>query len=204
MSDWGGTHSGIASIESGLDMNMPGGLGEYGLAPGPNSYFGGNVTTSINNGSLETSRLDDMIIRIMTPYYHLGQNKDYQSIDPATADLNTFSPKPTWFDTFVLNGTRSRDVRADHAVIIRKLGAASTVLLKNVNSTLPLKAPTSITVFRNNAGKDTMGYYNQNNFEYGTLSVGGGSSTSRLTYLVSPLEAIKTKAKEVNALVQQF
>jgi beta-glucosidase len=204
MSDWGGTHSGLSSIEGGLDMDMPGGLGEYGLAPGPNSYFGGNVTTAVNNGTLDTSRLDDMITRIMTPYYHFGQDKDYPTIDPATADLNTFSPKSTWFDMFVLNGTRSRDVRADRDVIIRKLGAASTVLLKNVNSTLPLKAPTSIAVFGNDAGEDTLGYYNQNNFEYGTLSVGGGSGTGRLTYLVTPLEAVKTKAKEVNALVQQF
>jgi beta-glucosidase len=30
MSDWGATHSGVASIEAGLDMNMPGGLGPYG------------------------------------------------------------------------------------------------------------------------------------------------------------------------------
>jgi len=25
MSDWGGTHSGMSSVESGLDMDMPGG-----------------------------------------------------------------------------------------------------------------------------------------------------------------------------------
>lgn len=31
MSDWGATHSGVASIESGLDMDMPGNLGTYGL-----------------------------------------------------------------------------------------------------------------------------------------------------------------------------
>ena len=205
MSDWGGTHSGMASIESGLDMDMPGGLGEYGLDTGPDkSYFGGNVTKAVNNGTLDTSRLDDMIVRIMTPYYFLGQDNDYPPIDPSTADLNTFSPRSTWFDTFVLNGTSNRDVRADHEVVIRKLGAASTVLLKNTNSVLPLKAPKSIAVFGNDAGEDTMGYYNMVDFEYGSLSVGGGSGTGRLTYLVSPLEAIKTKARENNALVQQF
>jgi beta-glucosidase len=140
----------------------------------------------------------------MTPYYFLGQDNGYPSIDPSTADLNTFSPRSTWFDTFVLNGTSSRDVRADHDVVIRKLGAASTVLLKNTNNALPLQAPKSIAVFGNDAGEDTMGYYNMVNFEYGSLSVGGGSGTGRLTYLVTPLEAIKTKAKENNALVQQF
>jgi beta-glucosidase len=205
MSDWGGTHSGMASIEGGLDMDMPGGVGEYGLDTGPDkSYFGGNLTNAVNNGTLDTSRLDDMIVRIMTPYYFLGQDNGYPSIDPSTADLNTFSPRSTWFDTFILNGTSSRDVRADHDVVIRKLGAASTVLLKNTNNALPLQAPKSIAVFGNDAGEDTMGYYNMVDFEYGSLSVGGGSGTGRLTYLVSPLEAIKTKAKENNALVQQF
>jgi beta-glucosidase len=101
-----------------------------------------------------------------------------------------------------LNGTSSRDVRADHGVLIRKIGAASAVLLKNVNSTLPLKAPSSIGVFGNDAGEDTQGRYNQVNFEFGTLPVGGGSGTGRLTYLVTPLEAIQAKARESGALVQ--
>jgi beta-glucosidase len=204
MSDWGGTHSGMSSIEGGLDMDMPGGLGLYGLAGGPDSYFGGNVTAAVNNGTLEISRLDDMITRIMIPYYLLGQDKDFPLIDPATADLNTFSPRSTWFEQFALNGTANRDVRADHDVIIRKLGAASAVLLKNVNGTLPLGAPKSIAVFGNDASEDTQGYYNQDDFEYGTLSVGGGSGTGRLTYLVTPLEAIKTKAKADGSLIQQF
>jgi len=202
MSDWGGTHSGMSSIEGGLDMDMPGGLGPYGTNPGPASYFGGNITAGANNGTLEISRLDDMIIRIMTPYYFLGQDKDFPSIDPATADLNTFSPKSKWFRDFTLNGTRSRDVRGNHGELIRKMGAEATVLLKNVNKTLPLKAPKSIAVFGNDAGEDTQGFYNQVDFEYGTLSVGGGSGTGRLTYLVTPLEAIKAKAE--GALVQQF
>lgn len=185
-------------------MDMPGGLGEYGFQIWDKSYFGGNVTSAVNNGSLDTSRLDDMIERIMTPYYFLGQDVDYPGIDPDTADLNTFSPRSTWLKTFVLNGTKGVDVRANHNVLIRELGAASTVLLKNSNSTLPLKAPKSIAVFGNDASEDTEGYYNQADFEYGTLSVGGGSGTGRLTYLVTPLEAIKTQAKVDSTLVQQF
>ena len=204
MSDWGGTHSGLASIEGGLDMDMPGGLGEYGFQIWEKSYFGGNITSAVNNGSLDTSRLDDMITRIMTPYYFLGQDVGYPLIDPDSADLNTFSPRDSWFKPFVLNGTRGVDVRDDHNILIRELGAASTVLLKNVNNALPLKAPKSVAVFGNDAGEDTQGYYNQNNFEYGTLSVGGGSGTGRLTYLVTPLEAIKAHVKADGGIVQQF
>ncbi|TVY32112.1 putative beta-glucosidase G [Lachnellula subtilissima] len=200
VSDWGGTHSGMSSIEGGLDMNMPGGIGEYGLYDAPLSYFGGNVTLAVGNGTLDIARVDDMITRIMTPYYFLGQDKDFPSVDPSTGDLNTFLPKSTWVTDYDLNGTRSRDVRGDHAQLIRKMGSASTVLLKNVNNSLPLKAPKSIAVFGNDASEDTQGFYNQVNWEYGTLSVGGGSGTGRLTSLVTPLEAIKA----TGALVQQF
>lgn len=84
MSDWGGTHSGVASIESGLDMNMPGGLGMYGLYPQSGSFFGKNVTLAVNNGTVDVTRIDDMIVRIMTPYYWLNQDQDYPSVDPST------------------------------------------------------------------------------------------------------------------------
>ncbi|KAJ9143384.1 Beta-glucosidase 2 [Pleurostoma richardsiae] len=203
-SDWGGTHSGLASVESGLDMDMPGGLGPYGTIATGNSYFGGNLTLAVNNGTLNVSRLDDMVLRIMTPYYLLGQDQGFPTVDPSTADLNTFSPRSTWLQEWNLTGEVSRDVRADHGSLIRKHGAASTVLLKNVNNALPLKAPKSIAIFGNDAGEDTQGFYNQVDFEYGTLSVGGGSGTGRLTYLVSPLEAIKARAAKDNALVQQW
>jgi beta-glucosidase len=204
MSDWGGTHSGMSSIEGGLDMNMPGPLGEYGQYLAPLSYFGGNVTTAVNNGTLDVTRLDDMITRIMTPYYLLGQDKDFPTVDPSSAELNTFFPRDTWVRDFTLNGTSSRDVRGNHSSLIRKLGAASAVLLKNVNSTLPLKAPKSIAVFGNDASEDTQGFYNQVNWEYGTITVGGGSGTGRLTYVVTPLDALKAKAAETGALLQQY
>lgn len=204
MSDWGGTHSGLPSVEAGLDMDMPGGLGLYGLEFGVNSYFGGNLTNGVSNGSLAMSRLDDMVTRVMTPYYFLGQDVDYPTVDPSSAILNTFSLPSTYLYDWVLNGTSNRDVREDHNVLIRNLGAESTVMLKNVNNALPLKAPKSIAVFGNDASEDTQGYYNQVDFEYGTLSVGGGSGTGRLTYLTTPLEAIKAKAKTTGSLVQQW
>jgi beta-glucosidase len=204
MSDWGGTHSGLASIEAGLDMNMPGGLGMYGQTYHVGSYFGGNVTNAVQNASLPVSRLDDMIIRIMTPYYWLGQDRDFPSVDPSSADLNTFSPRATWDREFNLTGSRSRDVRGNHGELIRQHGAAATILLKNENNALPLKAPKSIAVFGNDAGDDTEGFYNQADFEYGTLSVGGGSGTGRLTYLVSPLSAINARAAKDKTLVQQW
>ncbi|KAI1863426.1 hypothetical protein JX265_008820 [Neoarthrinium moseri] len=204
MSDWGGTHSGVASIEAGLDMNMPGGLGNYGMVPEAGSYFGGNVTIAVNNGTVDVARLDDMIVRIMTPYYHLGQDVDFPTVDPSTADLNTFSNRSTWLREWTLTGEASRDVRGDHGALIRKHASEATILLKNEKNVLPLKAPKSIAVFGNDAGEDTQGFLNQANFEYGTLTAGGGSGTGRLTYLVTPLDAIKARAAQDGALVQQW
>lgn len=204
MSDWGATHSGVSSIEGGLDMDMPGGIGTYGTIWEAGSFFGKNVTSAVNNGTVPESRVDDMIIRIMTPYYWLGQDQDFPSVDPSGADLNTFSPRDTWTHEFNLTGERSRDVRGDHGDLIRKHGAAATVLLKNEDHALPLKAPKSIALFGNDAGEITEGFLNQKDYEFGTLVAGGGSGTGRLTYLITPLAAINARAKQDGALVQQW
>jgi beta-glucosidase len=206
MSDWLGTHSGVPAIEAGLDMNMPGGINF--LTPTP-TYWGANITTALSNGSLVESRLDDMVRRVMTPYYFLGQDQGFPTVDPSGAALNFFSPD-SWVDEFVLNGTTNRDVRANHASLIRELGAAGTVLLKNERSALPLISPKNIAVFGNDAGDFTYGEYSLNialgadagNAEFGTLPVGGGSGTGRFSYVVTPLEAIKARAIKDGALVQ--
>ncbi|KAL9109649.1 MAG: hypothetical protein Q9227_005686 [Pyrenula ochraceoflavens] len=205
MSDWGATHSGVPAIQDGLDMDMPGPLGFGGTSTA--SFFGGNLTMAINNGSIPMSRLDDMILRVMTPYYYLGQ-QNYPTVDPDSAALNGFDPSTSNF-TFNLNGTAGVDVRDNHAPFIRQLGAASAVLLKNVNNTLPLKAPKNIGVFGNDAADESDGLYspadipsNLFGFNFGALYVGGGSGTGRLTYIVSPLEAIKARGAQDGALVQ--
>ncbi|RDW90700.1 beta-glucosidase [Aspergillus mulundensis] len=204
MSDWGATHSGVAGIESGQDMDMPGGLGSYGQTFIHGSFFGGNVTNAVNNGTLEESRIDDMIVRIMTPYYWLGQDKDFPSVDPAAADYNTFSPPDTWYQDFDLSGERSRDVRGNHGALIRKQAAEATVLLKNKNNALPLKAPKTLAVFGNDASDPTNGPYNDATYEFGTLAAGGGSGTGRFTYVVSPLTAINARAQKDNTSLVQF
>jgi beta-glucosidase len=206
MSDWLGTHSGVPAIEAGLDMNMPGGI-DF-LTPTP-SYWGANITTALSNGSLANARLDDMVRRIMTPYYFLGQDQGFPTIDPSGTSLNFFSPS-TWVDEFVLNGTSNRDVRANHASLIRELGAAGSVLLKNERNALPLLSPKNIAIFGNDAGDFTRGMYFLNiaigadsgNSEFGTLPVGGGSGTGRFSYVVTPLDAIKARAAKDGAIVQ--
>lgn len=205
MSDWYGTHSGVASIEAGLDLDMPGHIRGRALTEDKQSYvsyFGGNVTTGVNNGTIDTERLDDMITRLMTPYYALHQDEDYPSVDPSIVRLNTFSLPDTWLREWNLTGPARRDVRGNHGELIRKHAAASTILLKNEDGTLPLKAPKSIAVYGNDAGEITEGPLNQAQFEFGTQAIGGGSGAGLFTYLVSPLEAIKARARQDGALVE--
>ena len=120
------------------------------------SFFGGNVTQAVNNGSVSEARLDDMVRRIMTPYFFLQQN-EYPPVDGQSPNLNNNNPQQYRYQ-FTL-GAADVDVRANHAQLIRELGAAGTVLLKNMNNTLPLKSPRTIGVFGNDAGDLVNGEY---------------------------------------------
>lgn len=222
VSDWGATHAGVGPILAGLDMDMPGGIAFTETA---HSFFGGNLTDAVNNGSVPIERVDDMVRRIMTPYYRLGQNAaTYPGIDPSSDGLNFFQRKSTrpydgnsannlpasqYLYNWTRNAQSSVDVRGDHKKLIRELGAAGIVLLKNVDNALPLKAPKNIGVFGNDAGDLVNGLYSlsglnlaDGNFEFGVLAAGGGSGTGRLTYVVPPLDAIKRRAEQDDALVQ--
>ncbi|KAK9490981.1 glycosyl hydrolase family 3 N terminal domain-containing protein [Lipomyces doorenjongii] len=199
MSDWGAVHAGFASAEAGLDMNMPGPIEFFGTEL---SFWGSNLTTSVNNGSLSEMRIDDMARRIMTPYFQLRQDIDYPPIDMESGNLNFLGVQP-YLLPFKL-GTANVDVRQGHAHLIRELAAAGTVLLKNTNNALPLRAPKTIGVFGNDAGNPTNGLYtlSSGDYEYGTLAIGGGSGTGRLSYVVTPLDALKFRASRDGSLVQ--
>jgi beta-glucosidase-like glycosyl hydrolase len=123
-------------------MDMPGDV-TFGAN---GSYFGANLTQAVNNGSVPLERLDDMATRILGGYFLLGQ------------DSPSF-PNVT-FDAFDRNDDRLNDyldVRGDHGHLIREIGAASTVLLKNVNGTLPLYKPKTLAVFGSDAGPASNG-----------------------------------------------
>ncbi|KAK4625612.1 putative beta-glucosidase G [Fulvia fulva] len=195
VSDWMATHAGYHAADAGLDMNMPGGLEFSQSVP---SLWGANLTTSVNNGSLDLSRMDNMAHRIMAPYFYLGQDKDFPAID-----ADTPSTQKTWAeDTYRFNftyGEEHVDVRSDHHKLIREIGSAGTVLLKNTNGALPLtESLKNVAVFGNDAGDLTNGLYFATlttpvGFEIGVLPAAGGSGTGRFTYVVDPLSAIKQK-----------
>ncbi|KAL5415720.1 hypothetical protein PMIN03_002496 [Paraphaeosphaeria minitans] len=203
MSDWGAVHTGYAGIEAGLDMNMPGGISFTGGAT--SSFWGANISAAVTNGSLAIERVDDMILRVMTPYYHLGQDFGFPVVDESTVPLSFFS-RADWRYNYTLGPIV--DVCAQHAKLIRQLGAAGTVLLKNVNNTLPLKKPKRAPL-GNDAADMTRGQYTlsissglaSGDYDIGTLAARGGSGTGRFTYIIPPLDAIKTRVQSYGALV---
>jgi beta-glucosidase len=99
-----------------------------------------------------------------------------------------------------------RDVWGDYATLIREIGAAGTMLLKNVNGTLLLSSPRWIGVFGNDATDFSDGLTGRAiealSSGQGTLSIGGGGGAGCHTYIVPPLEAIKAKARSTGAIIQ--
>ncbi|CAI7598569.1 unnamed protein product [Penicillium manginii] len=204
MSDWGATHSGVSSVESGMDMTMPGGFTVYGELWTEGSYLGKNLTQAVQNGTVEMTRLDDMIVRIMTPYFWLGQEKNYPSVDASVGPLNVDSPPDTWLYDWKFTGESSRDVRANHSAMIREHGSASTVLLKNEKNALPLKKPRNIVIAGNDAGPLTQGPDLMGDFEYGHLAGSASSGSCRFSFLSTPLDAISARARKDGSIVQSF
>ncbi|MEE4540389.1 glycoside hydrolase family 3 C-terminal domain-containing protein [Streptomyces sp. V4-01] len=60
-SDWGGTHSTVASANAGMDLQMP-----------DDSYFGAALKTAVQNGQVPQSRVDDMVTRILREQFRFG------------------------------------------------------------------------------------------------------------------------------------
>ncbi|KAL2826753.1 glycoside hydrolase superfamily [Aspergillus pseudoustus] len=188
ISDWGSTRSGLVSIEAGLDVTMPGGA---------DTPFGSALVELVQNRSLPESRLNDMVQRVLTPYFFFKQDVNYPPLDASINELKSSPAITVELEGFNIGGEKNRDVRA-----------ASAVLLKNAGGALPLKNPKNIAVFGNDAadltkGQSEAGFLTDSvGPEFGTLGQGGGSASARYTYFVSPLEAIKSRAQRSGALVQ--
>jgi beta-glucosidase len=213
VSDWFATHSTISSASDGLDMEMPGRIPDVpGMFPRTKPYFGDSLHGAVDNGSVSTTRLDEMVTRVLTPYFLLGQDAGYPSVDPSTAAVLAAQeigglPKAMQLG-LPFQIVEGRDVRADHAELIRKIAAAGTVLLKNTANALPLQKPRNIAVFGNDAANlmDSAGAggHGTDGWDIGSLYIGGGSGTARLEDTISPLEAIRARARRDNSRVKHI
>ncbi|RDW61487.1 putative beta-glucosidase-related glycosidase [Coleophoma crateriformis] len=178
VSDWAAQQSGVATANAGLDIVMPDG-----------GYWGNNLTQAVNNGSVSIDRLDDMVTRQLAAFYFLGQNESY--------------PQANIYSGLVQHPVL--DVRGDHDKIIREIGAAGHVLVKNVNESLPLKAPRHVSIFGYDAEVKANPWTNparfgggyEVNFGWetfnGTMITAGGSGSNTPPYVISPFKAIQDR-----------
>lgn len=190
VSDWDGQHSGVASANAGLDVTMP-----------REGYWGEKLVEAVNNGSVNENRLGDMATRFLASWFYLHQENVY--------------PSPS-----IYSNTEKHflvDVQEDHAALIHDIGAAGTVLVKNVNRTLPLKKPRFLCVYGYDAvvkavpwaNPDRFGGGYEVNFGWetmnGTLITGGGSGGMTPPYAVSPFHALQERiAKDRGVLRWDF
>ncbi|THH02894.1 hypothetical protein EW026_g96 [Hermanssonia centrifuga] len=183
-SDWWATHSGATAVNAGLDMTMP---GDETTNSGT-TYFGQNLVNAVQSGQVSQARIDDLATRILAAWYLLGQDTNFPAVN---------------FNSWNVGAGQHIDVSGNHGSLIRQIDAASTVLLKNTNSALPLKAPKSIGIIGNDAGSNPNG---PNNFtdrsgDVGVLGLGWGSGTADFPYLIAPADAITTRANTDGAAV---
>merc|ERR1719397_296435 len=104
MSDWGATHS--MSINEGLDQEMPG-----------SSWMGDKLKAAVQSGQVSQDKLNESVLRILTPMYEFG----------------IFDHAQQW-----TNGSAHQaDVTSPaHSLVARQISAAAAILVKN-NGVLP-------------------------------------------------------------------
>jgi beta-glucosidase len=131
MSDWGATHSTVASVNAGLDMDMPGGAG-FGA-----DYYGAPLAAAVAAGQVSVAQINNMVYRILWAMFSVGIfDRTYPT--PAAA-LNTDVSTP-----------------ADNQAALTA-SEQGTVLLKNDRGVLPLGSQVkSLAVIGDDAGADAM------------------------------------------------
>ncbi|KAI0778053.1 beta-glucosidase [Trametes elegans] len=187
MSDWYATHSTSPAANGGLDMTMPG--DEFFASF--SSYFGDNLVNAVKKDDVTQERLDDMATRILAAWFMLGQDSGYPEVN---------------FNSWLSFLGHNVNVQGDHAGLIRTMGAASAVLLKNKGGVLPLSAPQSIAVVGSGARSAILGPNEclDHSCNDGVLAVGWGSGSASFQYLVAPLDAITARAKADNTSITSW
>jgi beta-glucosidase len=109
VSDWGGTHSTVASAKAGLDIEM---------SVSPGIYFGPPLEAAVQNGQVPMSTLNGMVLRILRAMFRVGVFDHPPASEPAAFHANV--------------STRT------HVTLARRISEEGTVLLKNQGGVLPL------------------------------------------------------------------
>ncbi|KAJ3517116.1 hypothetical protein NLJ89_g706 [Agrocybe chaxingu] len=187
ISDWGATHDGAAeNANNGLDMEQPGDNIVIG-----GGVFAGGLRRALSSGEVSQDRLNQMVARILAPWYHLGQDSGFPE---------------TNFDAQRRDGTGPRNLgvnvrSAAHTAINKEIVSASSVLLKNARVTnsagqstrgLPLTrgVAKTVAIIGQDAKMPKLDCNELGECNEGTMVVGWGSGSTLLDHVVPPVDAL--------------
>ncbi|AOW04256.1 uncharacterized protein YALI1_D22997g [Yarrowia lipolytica] len=199
VSDWQAQLSGVSNALAGLDMSMPGNDVDG------NIFWGPDLTKMVANGTLPESRLDDMVLRILTATIYTGIDEREPTFSAFTTE--TFgNPNPVLM--FNINYTSTLvnlhlDTRTAFSSRVALEGAeAAAVLLKN-DGILPLQGPENVGVFGVGSQIGPKGAYCGFSMQCsdGALIEGWGSGTANPTEYTSPYEALRQRANQAGGHV---
>ncbi len=178
---------GVASANAGLDMTMPGDVTCCSRQEG--SLWVAISPTAVNNGSVATTRLDDMATRILAGWFLLGQDQGYPK-----PNFNFFDKKDPATNQFVMRPlitTRSHErlpalaQSCSRTVAMLCLYTSHATWLSLVPTpVLSTKAPTT--------GRTAL----ERGLPYGTLGQGWGSGSTDYSYFFSPYESLQARARK--------
>ncbi|KAL2268706.1 hypothetical protein VTJ83DRAFT_3552 [Remersonia thermophila] len=203
VSDWGGLHTGYAAALAGLDVVMPFG----------NEFWGEHLVEAVGNGTVPESRIDDMILRVLSSWYLMGQDQGFPQ--PGIGMASDLTKPHAIVDA---RNSSFRSTLLDGA-------AEGHVLVKNIRNALPLKQPKLLSLFgysaknpdRNNPSPNFSPWlWGAESFNYtefagrfygyggsytstpiavnGTLYSGGGSGATSQSTVISPFDALTHQA----------
>lgn len=189
------------------------------VMPSGASYWAGNLTLAINNGSVPETRIDDMATRIMAAWYLMGQDStDYPSLGVGMPE------------SLLVPHIRV-DARVPEAKpVLFQSALEGHVLVKNINNALPLRNPQVLSLFGydaeapsvNNPGvvpADDWAFGLQSSSleaficgfmtpnpgtcpeplpiaPKGTMITGGGSGSATAAFISAPFTAIQERAAQ--------
>jgi beta-glucosidase len=149
--------------------------------PGNDGLLGLALVQAVQNGTIPEARINDMITRLLTPYYLLEQDQGYPTLD------------------------LDRDSRGDNYEINRQISMTGMILLKNINNVLPLNVTTDKNIFiygeAASRSKRDFGSYGSSQLG-GALYQGGGSGYVEPTYSIDPLTSLMLKGRDAHLQIR--
>ncbi|ODQ78432.1 glycoside hydrolase family 3 protein [Babjeviella inositovora NRRL Y-12698] len=208
MSDWGSQHSGVYSALAGLDMSMPGEVFDDWCSG--KSYWGPLLTRAIYNHTILQSRLNDMVLRILAPFFAV---EDCEL--PSEEDVPNFSswtyhtygqeyPYQHYGPIVQVNWHKeARSKFSDDTAI--SVAHEAIVLLKNDGHNLPISREDGVRrlfVAGVGAGVDPNGFNcKDQKCVDGVLTSGWGAAAVNNPWVISPHEAISEKVRDLGMVV---